>query len=116
MAVENTDDKTIVVANSTLNYLEKFGLTVICIDNDADAKTINQAEELIQSGEISYLYAFAGDELNDTAQELLDNYSDLKRQDLHKLDNLSDDDRANKLTYINIMNNNLDSIRQELYQ
>lgn len=116
LAVENTDDKTIVVANSTLNYLEKFGLTVICIDNDADAKTISQAEELIQSGEISYLYAFAGDELNDTAQELLDNYSDLKRQDLHKLDNLSDDDRANKLTYINIMNNNLDWIRQELYQ
>ena len=41
---------------------------------------------------------------------------DLKRQNLHKLNNLSDDDRSNKLTYINIMNNNLDYIRQELYQ
>ena len=109
--MENASDHTIVVANSTLNYLEKFGLTVICIDNDATPKTISDAEKMIQSGDISYIYS-----LNDTAKDLLDTYSDLKRQNLHKLNNLSDDDRTNKLTYINIMNNNLDLIRQELYQ
>ena len=116
LAVENASDYTIVVANSTLNYLEKFGLTVICIDNDATPKTISDAEKMIQSGDISYIYTFDGDSLNDTAKDLLDTYSDLKRQNLHKLNNLSDDDRTNKLTYINIMNNNLDLIRQELYQ
>lgn len=116
LAVENASDHTIVVANSTLNYLEKFGLTVICIDNDATPKTISDAEKMIQSGDISYIYTFDGDSLNDTAKDLLDTYSDLKRQNLHKLNNLSDDDRTNKLTYINIMNNNLDLIRQELYQ
>lgn len=116
LAVENTDDKTIVVASSTLKYLEKFGLNVICIDNDATDKTIGDAEKLISDGEISYIYMFKGDNLNDTAQDLLDSYPDLKKAELHKLNNLSDSDRSNKLDYINIMNNNLDLIRQELYQ
>ena len=116
VAFENTDNKTIVVASSTLNYLEKFGLNVICIDKDTSTKTMNEAEELIENGEISYLFMFDGDSLNDKAKELLDKHSNLKRQKLHKLNNLSDEDRTNKLTYINIMNNNLDLIRQELYQ
>lgn len=116
LAVENTSHKTIVVASSTLKYLEKFGLNVICIDNDATDKTISNAEKLINDGEIAYLFTFKGDSLNDTAKNLLDDYSDLKKQELHKLNNLSDDDRTNKKDYINIMNNNLDSIKQELYQ
>lgn len=116
LAVENTNHKTIVVASSTLKYLEKFGLNVICIDNDATDKTISNAQKLIKDGEITYLFTFKGDSLNDTAKNLLEHYPDLKKQELHKLNNLSDDDRTNKKDYINIMNNNLDLIKQELYQ
>lgn len=116
LAIENTENKTIVVATSTLQYLEKFGLDVICVDEDSTAKTISDAETLIQNGDINYIYTFEGDTINDTAQELLDTYPDLQEASLHKLDNLSDEDRTNKLTYLNIMNNNLDLIRQELYQ
>lgn len=116
LAVENTNHKTIVVASSTLKYLEKFGFNVICIDNDATDKTISNAQKLIKDGEITYLFTFKGDSLNDTAKNLLDHYPDLKKQELHKLNNLSDDDRTNKKDYINIMNNNLDLIKQELYQ
>ena len=36
VAVESTDNKTIIVADSALKYLEKFGLNVICIDSDAN--------------------------------------------------------------------------------
>ncbi len=116
LAVENTDNKTIVVATSSLKYLEKFGLTVICIDKDATEKMISDAQVLIESGNISYLYSFEGDSLNDKAQALLDANAGLQVESLHKLDNLSDEDRANKLNYINIMNQNLDLIKQELYQ
>ena len=55
VAVENTDHKTIIVANSSLKYLEKFGLNVVCIDTDATNKTISDATKLIDSGEISNL-------------------------------------------------------------
>lgn len=116
LAVENTSDKTIVVASSTLKYLEKFGLNVICIDNDATDKTISDAEKLIKNGTIGYLFSFKDDALNDTADKLLTKYSNLKKQELHKLDNLSDNDRTNKKNYLDIMNNNLDLLKQELYQ
>ena len=116
LAVENTENKTIVVANSALKYLEKFGLTVICIDNDATEKTISDAEKLISDGEVSYLFSFSSDTLNDNAKELLDEYSDLKEQKLHKLDVLTDSDRDENKDYIDIMNENLELLRQELYQ
>lgn len=116
LAVENTENKTIVVANSALKYLEKFGLTVICIDNDATEKNISDAEKLISDGEVSYLFSFSSDTLNDNAKELLDEYSDLKEQKLHKLDVLTDSDRDENKDYIDIMNENLELLRQELYQ
>lgn len=116
LAVENASQHTIVVANSALNYLKKFGLDVICIDNEASPKTISNAQKLIEDGDISYIYSFDEESLNDNVKNLLNTYPDLKRQKLHKLNNLSDDDRTNKLSYVNIMNNNLDLIKQELYQ
>lgn len=116
LAVENANEDTIVVANAALKYLEKFGLTVISIDDDSTPKMISDVTDLIQDGTIRYLYAFEGNSLNVNAKALLEDNSELKRQNLHKLNNLSDEERANKLTYINIMNNNLDFIRQELYQ
>ena len=114
--VDNTSNKVILVSNSALKYLEKFGLDVICIDNDVTTKDINKAEELINDETISYIYKFKGDKLNKTAKELLKNHSNVKTQDLNKLDNLSDNDRSNNRNYITIMNSNLDLLKKELYQ
>lgn len=116
VAVENTNNKTIVVANSALKYLEKFGLEVICIDSDATDKTISTADSLMKKGDISYIYMFKGDKLGDNAKKLLEKYSDVKKHELHKLDNLSDSDRSNNKNYLTIMNENLDLLKNELYQ
>lgn len=117
VAVENTDNKTIVVANSALKYLEKFGLEVICIDSDATEKTISDVENLIKTKKISYVYTFKGDKLNDKAKQLLEeNSSNVKKQELHKLDNITDTERDENKNYITLTNNNLELIKQELYQ
>ena len=116
VAVESTDNKTIIVADSALKYLEKFGLNVICIDSDANQKTLNDAEELINNGSIRYIYLFKDQKINDNAQNIINNHSDVKTIELHKLDNLSDDERREKEAYITIMNNNLELIKKELYQ
>ena len=111
--------KDVIIENGVERHLKGLKATnsdVICIDDEASDKTISDAEELISSGEISYLYTFDGDSLNDTAEQLLTAYPDLKEQKLHKLNILTDSDRTNKKDYINIMNNNLDLIKQELYQ
>lgn len=116
VAVDSTDNKTILVADSALKYLEKFGLTVICIDSDATQKTLSDAEELINNGTVRYIYLFKDQKINDNAQNLINNHSDIKTVELHKLDNLSDDERREKEDYLTIMNNNLELIKKELYQ
>ena len=116
ISVDSTNNKTVVVADSALKYLEKFGLTVICIDNDANQKTLADAENLIKNGSINYIYTFKGQENNDNVNNILNSYSNVSTIELHRLDNLTDQERSNKEDYISLMTNNLDLIKKELYQ
>ena len=115
LASESTNNKTIIVADSALKYLEKFGLEVICIDDDATQKTVSDAENLINSGAVSYVFKFQGDELGETASNIVNN-SGISTIDLHKLDNITDQERSEKDDYISIMKDNLELIKKELYQ
>ena len=115
-SVEDAGNKNIVVADSTLNYLEKFGLKVYCIDSDASDKTIADVEDLINKKEVSYILTFKNTEMNSIAKEMLDKYSSIKTIELHKLNILTDKERENKEDYLSIMQNNLTLLNQELYQ
>ena len=115
ISVENTNNKTIIVANSALKYLEKFGLEVICIDKDATDKTISVVQDLINKEEIDYIYSFKEDELNEKAKKLVDENSNISVLEIHKLDNLSDTERSEKDDYISIMESNLEIIKKEIY-
>lgn len=116
VAVESTEHKTIIVADSALKYLEKFGLDVICIDSDANQKTLSQAEKAVKNKNVSYIMLFKGEEVNENAKKLLDTYADIQKLELHKLDNISDTERSNKENYNTIMRSNLELIKKELYQ
>ena len=115
-AVNNTNEKTIVVADSTLKYLEKFGLTVYCIDNDASDKTIATVNNLIQNNEVSYIIKFKNTELPDNANKIIEKNPDVKTLELHKLDIITDNERKNKADYLSIMQDNLNTLKSELYQ
>lgn len=116
VAVESTNNDTIIVADSALKYLEKFGLNVICIDSDASDKTLSLAEKAILNKSVSYIMLFKNEKVNDNAQKLLDTYSDVQKLELHRLDNITTSERSNGETYVSIMRNNLDLIKKELYQ
>jgi zinc transport system substrate-binding protein len=116
VAFESTDNKTIIVADSALKYLEKFGLQVICIDSDATQKTLSDAENLIYSGSINYIFMFKGEEQNENTKTLLTTYPGLQTIELHKLDNITDAERSEKKDYVSIMKDNLELIKKELYQ
>lgn len=116
VAVENTDNKTIVVSNAALKYLEKFGLEVFCLDQEASEKTISDIQNLIDEQKISYIYTFRNEKTNENVENIIKNNNHIKTLELHKLDNLSDEERAEGKDYISIMNENLDLIKQELYQ
>ncbi len=116
LAVENTNDKNIIVGNSALKYLEKFGLNVICLDNDATDKTIATAQELVDNKDVSYLIVFKNQTLPDNAAKFLENNPSIKKIELHRLDNLTDTERSDKKNYEVLTTNNLDLLKQELYQ
>ena len=116
LASESTNNRTIIVADSALKYLEKFGLNVICIDDNASQKTLSDAENLMYDGSVSYIFAFRGEELPENAKALMSNYSSIKISELHKLDNISDQERSEKKDYISLTKDNLESIKKELYQ
>ena len=116
LAVESSEHRTIVVADSALKYLEKFGLNVICIDTDASQKTMADAENYIIDGEISYIITFKDLEDNENVAAILEAYPNLNKLELHKLDNISDEERSNKDNYNSIMRGNLELIKKELYQ
>ncbi len=116
VAVNDTKDKTIVVNESNLKYLEKFGLTVIVLDDEASDKTIDEVKDLIDNGNISYIYNFNGDSLSDNSKNILDEYENVKEIKLHRIDNLTDKEREDKKDYMDLMNDNLTLLKQELYQ
>ncbi len=116
VTVDSTSNGTIIVADSALKYLEKFGLEVICIDSDATQKVLSDAENLIKEKKVSYILMFKGQKLNDNANKLVEKYPDMNKLELHKLDNISDNERSEKNNYISIMNDNLELIKKELYQ
>ena len=116
VAVDSTDDKTIVVADSALKYLEKFGLNVICIDTDASQKDISNAYDAIEEEGVSYIITFAGIEDNDNVKAIMKNNTSIKKIELNKLDILSDEQRSNGDNYLTIMRENLELIKKELYQ
>lgn len=116
LTVQDTKNKTIVVNKESLKYLEKFGLTVICLDDDVSDKTVSMVEGFIEDGSIRYIYNFEGDPLSAKASELLEKYSDVSEVGLHKIDNLTDKEREEKKDYIDLMKENLDLLKQEMYQ
>lgn len=116
VAADSTSNKTIIVANSALKYLEKFGLDVICIDSDATQKQLSDAENAIKEKSVGYIFKFVGDEDNDNVKKLIEENPEIKTLEIHKLDNITDSERAEEKDYLSIMNNNLELLKKELYQ
>ncbi len=113
--VENTNNKIIVVSNSALKYLEKFGLQVYCIDADATEKTISDVQNLINDKKINYIFSFKEENQNDNVKKLSEENEGISVLQLHKLDNITDEERNNKENYLTIMQSNLETIKKEIY-
>lgn len=115
VAVENSKNKIIVVNDSSLKFLEKFGLTVYCLDDDISNKDLNDVYNLINKGIISYIYLYNGDELTSTSTNIINSFPAVSKLEINKLDNITDQERDNKQDYLSIMNDNLELLKKELY-
>ena len=114
LTAQNSDDPTIVVTNSSLMFLEKYGFTVILLTEDSLDKTYEEVKTLIQDGKIKFIYGFKEDKIGDKLDSFIKNNS-LEHNYLYRIDSIIDEQRKNNEDYISIMKDNLELIKLEIY-
>lgn len=119
LTAENATYKTILTSTKSLNYLKKYGINVISLDDDNTAldKTLEEVDKLINNNQIKYLYSLEYNENSDAVKAFLDNHTSLTEIKLKRLDSISDAERQNSdTTYFSLMNNNIEQLKKELYK
>ena len=112
---DDSTNNTIIVADNGLKFLENYGFEVISLDEDGlTAKNIDLAKLLILRGKNQYIFTFQNEDLNNTVNSLVKQTS-VKTVALHSLSSISENERNSKKDYISIMNDNIASLKQELY-
>jgi zinc transport system substrate-binding protein len=113
----NSSYTTLVVDNSALNFLEKYGFTVISVEDSDDLtqKTKKEVYDLIENNKVDYIYTLDEENLSDIVKEFQVN-TDVKILELHTLDNLTDKERSEGEDYISLLSNNIDLLKNEVYK
>lgn len=115
--ISNGNSKIVVTSSNMFKYLEKYGLTVYVLDeNDSNIEiTINEVRKLIRNGQIKYIFIKNNEEENDTIKNLVSS-TGVTVQRWHILSNITDTDSSENQDYFDIMNSNLDLLKNELYK
>lgn len=113
---ENSSDNIIIVDNNLFKYLEKYGLKVISLQEGATLtdKVISDAKAAIQNSNVNYIFTTDKSNLNDTVKSLISEY-EIEALELKTISNLTDKERAAKEDYISLFNENIDQLKNELY-
>lgn len=113
---ESSNNPTIIVSSDLFKFLEKYNMRVISLEenDNLNDKTIYEAKQLIKSGQISYIFTNPSEEVNKTVKDLAEE-TGVQLISIHNLSNISEDERNAKKDYISIMNENIDLLKNELY-
>lgn len=113
---ENASNKDMIVQDNELTFLSKYGLNIISLDSKTVTdKIYNDARNMVDGGEIKYIFILAGYEENEYTKRLREEYTDLEIMYIDPINNISTDDKNAGKDYISIMNDNIDKLKQELY-
>lgn len=113
--VKNSSNNTIIVSDNAFTYLEKYGINVISLDPDTITdKEISNAKIAINNKTCNHIFIKYGEQFNDTLKSLISEtgVSTLELYTLTNLYNISID----KNDYLTLMNQNLESLKLELYK
>lgn len=111
----NAENKTLLVSNDTFKYLEKYGFTVISLEENENLtdKLLSDVKKLLKNKSNNYIFLKDNEDANDTIKNLKDTYN-VQTVSLNTLSTLSASDRKDKKNYISIMMDNINSIKLEV--
>ena len=116
LTVENAPYKTIVATDNNYRFLEKYGVKVYIINDDTTEKDLVEINNLIENGSITKIFSYEDNKITDNVQNLINTYpNSLEIINSNRITVLNDDQRETETDYITLMNQNLDSIKEELY-
>lgn len=116
MIPENADDTNIIVANDTLSFLSKYGFTVTNVDENTGeipSSTMSKAKKLIQNKTIKYVFMLDNDEETETVKTLVAAGAQIVR--LRSMTVKTENDIAKNVNYKNMMRENIDAIKKEVF-
>lgn len=116
LAVENAPYKTIITTNSAYKYLEKYDVKVYLIDDDTSDKDLKEIDNLIKQGKITKIFTYEEDKTTANIQNIINKYPNVVSLVSFKHMNLlTEEARKSNSDYVTLMNQNLDTLKEELY-
>ena len=111
-----SNNKTIVASSNLFKFLEKYDLEVISLEetDDLTEKTILNVIDKIKNGEVNYIFMKDNEEISSTIQRIIDE-TNVEVARFHTIVNLTGEERNAKKDFMTIMSDNIDLLRNELY-
>lgn len=115
MVGRNAKSNTLIVANNSLEYLNKYNIKVYSIDpsNENYEKNISETKKLAKDKKIMYIYKLNDTKLNEEITNLSKTYN-LEIINIHSLKNLTEEEKKNNENYLTLMNKNIEELKKEL--
>jgi len=113
---QNANKKTIYANSKSALFLEKYGITVIVVNEKHEQYEKNLAllKEAIENNKITYFYRFEDTTLPKEVKALIEDEK-IKELEFRNLKNITDEERKNKETYVDIIEKNIENLKKELY-
>ena len=116
LTVENAPYKTIVATDNNYKYLEKYGVKVYILNNDTSDKDLVEIDDLISNGAITKIFSYKESKVTNNLQNIINKYpNNIEVINFNHIILLNDEQRETNTDYITLMNQNLDTLKEELY-
>lgn len=114
LIAETADNPTLVVSSDVFKFLENYGFTIYSLEKN-DEKTIKIVSNLMKNKKINYIFLLSSDGETETIKKLNETYG-TKLVIFNSLATISVDDRNDKKDYLSIMKENINLIKQEVFE
>ena len=114
--IENASKKTIYTNSKSLLFLERYGLTVIVVNEEHELYEKNLAllKEAIENNKVTYFYTLEDTILPKSVKSLIDD-NKIKEIEFRNLKNITDEERSNNDNYVKLTEKNIENLKKELY-
>ncbi len=110
----NADNNKLVVSSNIFKFLDKYNFETYVVNENSEKKVIEDVKNMIKNKEIHYVFLLKDEKIPTIIANIISN-TDVKVVYLHQLTNLSEEEEKNKNDYLSIMNENIELIKEEVY-